>query len=285
MAGAYWHFYIANRYIEESSDFLKGDDRFRCILDHKKTFLSGVQGPDLNFYPGGDGNLSQLAHGDKPSDLGRELLKLAGNDRERAYAYGWLMHLTTDNIVHPLVHQLMKEHFPRQCRNGSAQDAYPIGHHRVEWGIDTFMLQTSHFIPYLSNLSEIIACTEEFTSLVSNAFREVFQYEIAEERWKGSVKGMIKYEAIFAKTWKMTGRLKDANPLKQALKETFFHTLAAPVLKLIGLKKPEGGAGVFLPIKPRPEDVESIRKHSEQVCKAFDQYLPEEFASLPNDTG
>lgn len=284
MAGAYWHFYIANLYLEKSASFLGNDKNYRCMTNHRELFLAGVQGPDFNFYPGGDGQLSSLAHGDQPSDLGRAMLKLAETEEERAFAYGWLMHLTTDNIVHPLVHQFMMEHFPRQCRNGSDYNVYPLGHHRVEWGIDSFMLQDQYFMVYLPILSEVIVNAERVTSLVDWAYREVFDYPLIDGSWASSIRSMIKYENIFEKVWHLTGRMRDPNPIKQVLKGALFHAVAAPILKLIGLKNPEGGAGVFLPIKPTPADIDTLRQYSEQVCRAFEGYLPEDFVSLPNDT-
>lgn len=285
MAGAFWHFYIANRASERLAKTLEQQKRFRCILDFRSQYLAGVQGPDFNFYPGGDGKISALAHGDRPADLGRALLRLAANEPERAFAYGWLMHLTTDTITHPLVNRLILDHFPGKTRNGTDPKAYPLGHHRVEWGIDVALLQTETVIPYLPRLSEVLNSALDFWPFVGKALKEVFDYSLTADDWKGSIKGMITFIAFFDKAWKITGRIPDHNRMRQGIKEACYYSLVNPLAKLIALRNPENGAGVFIPIRPLISEIQSVLERAEQVLPVFESFLETDFDQLPNDTG
>ncbi len=282
MAGAYWHFLAAIQLIDDIQTIKDQHQGFETILQHKNTFLAGVQGPDFNFYPGGDREISLLSHEPNPATIGRALLKLAKTDKERAFAYGWLMHLTTDNITHPLVDTLIREHFHRQCRNGTDHDAYPLGHHRVEWGIDVFLLQEESVHPLLPDLDEVLPSASGLTDFVSQAFKEVYDFDFTPLDWEGSIKGMLKYEKIFRIVWKLSGRLRDRNFIRQGLKEILYHILLAPILKTAAIRTPDNGAGVFLPIKPKAHDFERIRQHNDRVRKAFLEFIQEDFSQLEN---
>ncbi len=285
MAGPYWHFYTANLALERLENNLKNHSLHRCIIDHRSHFLAGVQGPDYNFYPKGNIEISNLAHGSQPADLGRCLLKLAKTDQERSFAYGWLMHLTTDNITHPLVNRLILEHFPRKTRNGTDPSVYPLGHHRVEWGIDVNLFQNSKIVPYLPDTSSTLCSAIPLASLMKNALGEIFQFDLTEEVWQNAINSMIKYQEIFHKAWLMTGRIKDRNLLKRWVKEVAFHSLVSPVAKILAWRNPENGLGVLIPIRPRPQDVEAVFECADRVCSAFDRHIQEDFSHLPNDTG
>ena len=285
MAGTYWHFYTANRAIELLEDRFAKSTKTKCILDYRSEFLAGVQGPDFNFYPGGDGEISSVAHGDQPADLGRSLLKFASTDKDRAFAYGWLMHLTTDNITHPLVNRLILNHFPRQTRNGADPKLYPLGHHRVEWGIDVDLLQTDKIVPYLPELKETLSSALELAPVMNKALNNVFDYTLTPEIWQGSIKGMIKFITLFNHAWRLTGRITDTNSFKQSLKTLGYFAVINPLAKIIALRNPENGAGVFIPIKPTKVEIQAIQEHSERVYPAFEEYIQNNFEDLPNDTG
>ena len=285
MAGAYWHFYTANLALEKLEHKLKSDKRYQCIVDHSEHYLAGVQGPDYNFYPNGNLEVSQLAHGNQPADLGRSMLRLARTDKERAFAYGWLMHLTTDNITHPLVNKLILKYFPAKTSNGSNPDKYPLGHHRVEWGIDVNLLQNSSIRSYLPDLEEALYPAKDITDLVSKALSDVFDFELNTNEWHKSINSMVGYLRFFDKVWMVTGRMTDKNVLKQWIKALGFHALVKPIAKTAALRNPDNGAGVFIPIKPKQEDIDSVFQHAGMVCLAFAEYLDDDFINLPNDTG
>lgn len=284
MAGAYWHFLAATKTLDSLSN---EGDFFKSITtspELRSTFLAGVQGPDFNFYPGGDGAISKFAHGDVPADLGREMLALAETSTEKAFAYGWLMHLTTDFITHPLVNQLIVKHFPEKCQGGEGHNAYPLGHHRVEWGIDIFLLQQKPIQPHLPDLGSTLEWALPMDSLVSRAYDRVFNYKIESSSWTGAVKGMITYEALFRKIWSLSGRFQESNPLKRVLKEMGYQLLVKPVSLYMGRKSPDNGAGVFIPIQPTTEDFRQILERVEQVRELYLDFLKDDFKRLENTT-
>lgn len=285
MAGAYWHFYTANLALEKLEQKLNCDDKYKCILDHREFYLAGVQGPDFNFYPKGNLQVSELAHGDQPADLGRSLLKHAQTDKERAFAYGWLMHLTTDNITHPLVNRLILKYFPEKTSNGTDFGKYPLGHHRVEWGIDINLLQNDSIRSYLPELKHALYPAKEQTDLVNKSLNELFDYDLNPDEWHSAVDSMVNYLKLFDKVWAITGRITDKNGLKQALKALGFHAFVKPIAKIAGRRNPDNGAGVFIPIKPYQEDIDTVFQHASMVCPAFAEHLEEDFVNLPNDTG
>ncbi len=285
MAGAYWHFYTANLALEKLEHKLKSNNKYNCILNHRNHYLAGVQGPDFNFYPNGNIQVSQLAHGNHPADLGRSILKLARTDKERAFAYGWLMHLTTDNITHPLVNKLILKHFPSKTINGTNPGKYPLGHHRVEWGIDLNLLQNDSIRSYLPDLEQALFPAKDLADLVNNALSDVFDFKLNPDEWHGAINSMVSYLRLFNKVWKVTGRIIDKNVLKQAAKTLGFHVFVKPVAKIAALRNPDNGAGVFIPIKPNQEDIDAVFQHAGMICPVFAEYLEEDFVNLPNDTG
>lgn len=285
MAGAYWHFYTANRVLERLRPKLEADDGLRCMITHRTLFLAGSQGPDFNFYPGGDSRLSSLSHGKRPADLGRAMLRLAKTDQERSFAFGWLMHLATDTITHPLVNWLILRYFPEKTHHGTDVNAYPLGHHRVEWGIDIGLLKDERMQSYLPDPLYVLATALEMRTLVNQAFGKIFQYPVSEEGWKGGIKGMIRYLSVFETAWRLTGRIQDKSLIRQAVKSLGFHAIVAPIAKLVARRNPENGAGVFIPISPSQRDMEEVYNHSEEVAPVFERYLDNRFKTLPNHTG
>ncbi len=285
MAGAYWHFYTANLALEKLEYKLKGNDKYKCILEYREHYLAGVQGPDFNFYPNGNIRVSQLAHGRQPADLGRSLLRYARSNQERAFAYGWLMHLTTDNITHPLVNKLILKHFPSKTINGTNPGKYPLGHHRVEWGIDVNLLQNDVIRPYLPELKDALIPAKDLSDLVNKTLNDLFAFELNSSDWNNAVDSMVNYLHLFDKVWAATGRITDKNPLKQAVKGLGYNAFVKPIAKLIGMRNPDSGAGVFIPIKPVEEDINAVFQYAGMVCPVFAEYLEEDFINLPNDTG
>lgn len=285
MAGPYWHFLTANQFIENNRLALEQQQKQTVILDYRAAFLSGVQGPDLNFYPGGDGQISSLAHGDRPADLGRALLEQAETGEQQAFAYGWLMHLTTDIITHPLVNRLITDHFPKQTVQGTDPYAYPLGHHRVEWGIDVNLLQDSSVKPFMADISEVLSTVDHLHPYINEVFKKTFDFEVSEEIWTGSLEGMSKYNRIFQLAWQLSGRTQDQNLLKQGLKSAGFHLLLKPIMKIAAIRNPENGAGVFIPIQPKTEEIEEVKQHASEAGALYLEYLTDDFKRLENRTG
>lgn len=100
-------------------------------------FLHGAVGPDLGYFPGGARVLSDLAHGHRTGVLARTLAAEARNDRERAFAWGWVTHLLADLAIHPWIGRGVGEFTTgRSTFVDGASD--PCAHLQVEMGVDAW---------------------------------------------------------------------------------------------------------------------------------------------------
>jgi hypothetical protein len=277
MAAAYWHLLIGKKAIESLG-------HSACIGRFPMVFLAGIQGPDIHFFPGGDKIFSSLAHHDRPADLGRNLLAAAETLEERAYALGWLMHLTTDVITHPLVNQMITQRFYRECRNGTDPNAYPLGHHRVEWGVDIYLLRDPAIAGGLPDLAEVLNAGRHLYAFVSRAYLYAYDSRLHEATWHGAIDGMIKYVRIFRRVWRLTGRMNTDPRGLQLIKNLFYVTVALPFFKMAALHNPQNGAGVFMPVLPGPQEIKWITACTERVHETFLDYLADDFMRLVNRT-
>lgn len=284
MAAAYWHLLIGKKAIESLEQKRPDSGHSACINNYPLVFLAGIQGPDINYFPGGDRAVSSLAHYGRPADLGRNLLSLAETHEERAYALGWLMHLTTDVITHPLVNRMILKRFSRECKNGMDPDAYPLGHHRVEWGIDVYLLRNRDIAAGLPDLDEVLNAARHLHAFVSKAFLFSYDHRLHEKTWQSAIDGMIKYVSIFRRIWRLTGLLGGDPRFIQLLKNLFYRTVALPFFKIAALRNPQKGAGAFIPILPGAQEIELVISHTEKVRVAFLDYLADDFQRLVNRT-
>ena len=91
----------------------------------------GALGPDAGYYPGSDRGISHAAHRGKAEALAHTLLRLAETREERAFALGWASHMHLDARGHVEV---------VDPASGSPYSDDPLGHTRVEWGVDCKLL-------------------------------------------------------------------------------------------------------------------------------------------------
>ena len=286
MAASYWHLFIANRFIEHLltlKEYLPGVD---SILKHQDSFLSGTQGPDLNFFPGGKAEISNLAHGGdkKPADLGRNLLSIASNDKEKAYAYGWLMHLVTDIIVHPLVHKMILETFTEKYGPETDISLNVVEHRRVEWGIDLYIIKSQQHKSKLLDLSSILKSTEDLKPFIQESFLETYQYELSLDTWQNAMEGMIKYVNLFYFIWKLSGRIPDRNPLFQFGKSCFYYSILLPLFKCTEYTKLGESLSVLTPVLPTENQIIEIKECTSKTFSTYLSHLSEGFTILENRT-
>jgi hypothetical protein len=284
MAAAFWHLLIGKKAIESLEKKHPASGHSDCINNDPLVFLAGIQGPDVNFFPGGDKAVSALVHYDRPADLGRNLLSLAETREERAYALGWLMHLTSDVITHPLVNRMIVQRFSRECKNSTDPEAYPLGHHRIEWGIDVYLLRNRDIATGLPDITEVLNASRQLHAFVSKAFLLTYNHRLHEKTWQSAIDGMIKYVGIFRRVWRLTGRMDEDPPGIQLLKNLFYRTVALPFFKMAALYNPKKGAGVFMPVLPGAKDVEEVLSCTEKVRQTFLDYLADDFQRLVNRT-
>ncbi len=91
-------------------------------------------GPDMG-YLGGYGLLTDLAHYIQATDLARAMTMTTENDRDLAFAWGWVSHIVSDVIVHPIINAAVG----RQANSAPMSYADdPTAHIRVEMGHDAY---------------------------------------------------------------------------------------------------------------------------------------------------
>jgi hypothetical protein len=102
----------------------------------RNAFLCGAVGPDMGYSPGADPFLSDLAHYVRTGELARNLVRFARNPVESAFAWGWVHHILTDVLGHPLINHASAE---RLLGDGTLSVSYEEDrrmHVLVEVGLD-----------------------------------------------------------------------------------------------------------------------------------------------------
>ena len=135
MPGVALHFVLAKRVLERWAP--SGEGPFDPVDDVAvNAFYHGAVGPDLGYLPGGYRPLSELAHGVRTGQLTRRMIASARTPTERAFAWGWLTHVIADREVHPWVGRGVGELLTGCRQTFVAGGAEPLGHLRVEVGLD-----------------------------------------------------------------------------------------------------------------------------------------------------
>ncbi len=166
-----------------------------------------------------------MAHRDKPADLGKALLKLSTTDSEKAYAFGWLMHIVTDIEIHQLVNRQVAVRFHQGKISALKFSEDPLGHHRVEWGIDVFLLKEESFKSRIPNVFDVLDSTGDVDQLIKNAYRQTYNYDLFLETWRNAVAGKIKYIGLFDSVWRVAGRIPSSFFAFQALKNLLYYLI------------------------------------------------------------
>jgi hypothetical protein len=102
--------------------------------------LHGALDPDMGLFPGGDPRVTDLAHHVKTADLARSLVRLAKDEIETAYAWGWVTHFIADTELHPVMNRACGEHRDGTTTRPMTWDYSPGTHIRVELGLDAVRL-------------------------------------------------------------------------------------------------------------------------------------------------
>jgi len=255
MAAAYWHFLIGLKVLEGTPE---GEDPGASCF---RSFLGGVQGPDVFFYPGGERSFGEVTHGEGAFALAEAMKKAARTPPEGAFAAGWRLHLLADDVIHPLVDRWVCERFPRRCACDPSR--YPAGHHRVEWGIDLLLLGDDQAAVPLTAAAGALGTIVPLHGLVSSALSSVCGRAPSPEEWRGSVEGMIKYLAIFRRSWRLTGFLGSKGVLKRAL----YVSLVLPLALAATRKNPQ--LGVFIPVPPPGDAAAVVAAYTAEACRLF----------------
>jgi len=166
-------------------------------------FLTGSLGPDMGYYPGGDGFLSDLAHYVSSAELTRNLLRLAATEVERAYAWGWVTHLLADIAVHPLVNRGAGElvHGDRGRPLTFVEDT--SAHVRVEVGLDAVFYDSR---PGARGVRLKPAFDDASVSFLERAFAATYGVPFPAESLLASHRAVVRYVPFLARLNRVMGR-------------------------------------------------------------------------------
>jgi hypothetical protein len=116
------------------------DELYRC-------FLHGALAPDMGFVPGVDRFVSEVSHYVSTADLARALIRNANDQRQAAFAWGWVTHVLGDMALHPLVGRACGEALTgdRRRRLNASEDV--ATHVSLEVGLDMDFLGRDASIP------------------------------------------------------------------------------------------------------------------------------------------
>lgn len=268
MAAAHWHLLIGRKVLDALREGKTTPSGAPYLDSHPHLFMAGLQGPDVHFYPGGDDRIAAFAHGDQAAVLGKTMLQRAETDRQKAYAVGWWMHLIADEITHDFVDATV--HKRLACNGDTEREgaAHPLGHHRVEWGVDVFILDDFSLAAQIPNVFSVLAQARSQAQFVAAAFRQAGGPTFTEIIWLRGVEGMIKHITLFYRLWKIAGIL----PAREGgLGRGWYRAVVLPFLHLAAIRKPQ--LGVFMPLLPPAEDRERVLAYTEKARDACLSWL------------
>ena len=100
--------------------------------------LHGALAPDMGFFPGCDGRLSQLFHTGGSSSMARTLLALSQSPRDLAFTWGWISHVLADVEIHPHINAAAVDLLHAEGQRSPSHGARRQAHVRVEAGVDAW---------------------------------------------------------------------------------------------------------------------------------------------------
>lgn len=130
-------------------------------------FMHGAVAPDIGFFPGGPETVSSVVHEHRSGALTRALLDGARTERQTAFAWGWLSHVLTDVLIHPLVNEASDALV--HARGATERADWLVAHVQVEVGMDAWCLRRQS----LGRLKLRDALAPEDHELVAHALAEV----------------------------------------------------------------------------------------------------------------
>lgn len=150
--------------------------------DLANAFRHGCLAPDYGLFPGGDADLSAIAHRGRTGDLVRALFAAADSPARLAFACGWLSHVLADVAIHPLINRAAAEF---------AGASHSLADHiRVEVGVDV------HFSAGDAMLRELRLAPafdrDGFTFLI-DALRTTHDYEVSRARLMSMQRGLMRF--------------------------------------------------------------------------------------------
>jgi len=281
MPGFISHLYMANNvYHAHHTRWFKKD-----VLPY---FLAGVLGPDMGYFPNTDSFLSDLCHYVRSKDLVMNMLSNAKTDEEKAFAYGWLLHIYGDVLIHPFINRKVSE----QVKNFKPDDydlfhfRPKLVHTRLEYGFDIRIMHEDDFMKHMNILFPSRSVSKH-GNIIQHAFFTVYCYHVSAKNFS-AVEKTAPWMRKLPFGFSVLGLLPSKHAVLRALQWLVRHVLMPPVhFFLILLKKPVPAALVN-PTLPSDEEMQEYKQLIHNVEKQFLLSEKKSFKALKNynlDTG
>ena len=281
MAGTFWHLTLARQAIPLVNSGWSEEEG--SLLG--RAFCAGSIAPDLGFFPGGPRAFSERAHHQDTGDFLRALGAGARDSLERAFVFGWALHLYTDIATHPWINEFADRTVARLGCQTSRRDLW---HLRLENGIDChFLEQPEQRFLWSFNLDWDRGGGAELLAAVGGTYFGEVALESALSR---GIRSQCKWVARLPKIFLLTGHTRPVW-LPSA---SFFGRLLRPLVSTaVGdwLGETTGWTDVGAvanPIKVDPGVLQRVDTLSSNILEAFERGVIDEFSSLRNvdlDTG
>jgi len=184
------HQSIFDKVINSDSDNL--DPNIKKILKDNESYArAGAFGPDLFNYCQ-QSKYNSIGHYCEAGKLAKKMLEMAKTPQEKAFAYGWMIHVASDMKGHPWVNKVVEQQRNLQPGQGEYHNGNAIRHTAIELAIDRLnidpgLLGAFHLkridIPhkFVSNVFEAVyGCKDNSpapytTSIVANTVGQILQ--------------------------------------------------------------------------------------------------------------
>ncbi|MEE2658212.1 MAG: zinc dependent phospholipase C family protein [Candidatus Latescibacterota bacterium] len=277
MAGSYLHLLIADDLWPRLFYDLPGDGTERA------SFLGGVLGPDIGFFPGGPRTFSERVHHEHTADLVHALQAAANGPAERCFAAGWALHVYTDVAIHPLVNDRADVLRRALGRHGDTRE--DLYHKRVEWGLDCHSIESDphHRFPWRFPLSFPPSLA---ASLLGRTATRFFGSEASEDAfaagWKTTQRWVRRIGPIFV--WTGSCRPVSAGVVSRVIGKGIggLTGWAAQLPILIERPEWEDEVAIASPVEPDLALVAEVTAATAQMVEEYIDGWHDDFSGLRN---
>ena len=235
----------------------------------RNAFLHGSLAPDMGNFPGGDRGLARAVHTRNTGAVVRDLFAAGRNERERAFAWGWLSHVLADVAIHPLVNLRARVASP----DGTSQ---LVEHVRVEVGLDAWFCWQH---PALDGMRLLPAFDAIGYRFLAEALTRGVGYDVNAPQLVRMERGLIRFSHAAVHFARRVARVLcwgDDGPRVPLPSAALWH--AASRLSPIGTT-----AHAYLnPHLPDEDLVAGTEAAIRQVHRAFDGYVADGVDRLPD---
>ena len=107
----------------------------KILKDNESYARAGAFGPDLFNYCQ-QPKYNSMGHYCEAGKLAKKMIEMAKTPQEKAFAYGWMIHVASDMVGHPWVNQVVEQQKNLQPGEGEYHNGNATNHTAIELAID-----------------------------------------------------------------------------------------------------------------------------------------------------